>query len=625
MSALVLHFVIKMKRHQIQIVHALLFCLMVLFIFTTNILMQVAVSNVVFDTRYLALRYGKGRSAANGTRLQKEVYMMVGNTLKSEPPDKETKEIGQLLQSAHGVEYYVEEYRVEEGKGKYPPFVEYSPRNGPGEWGTAFSYKHTASEELQYREGLKRNGFNQLVSDRISVHRRLLDARLEDCKSLEYPDDLPSASVIICFHNEAWSTLLRSVHSVLDRSPEHLIREIILVDDASTQDHLKTPLKNYMSRLEKVKVVRHKTRQGLIRARLTGYEVAVGPTLVFLDSHIECFPGWLEPLLSRIQENPRTVPFPQIDVIHSRNFATGKSGRTEQFGVFRWKMLQFIWGNLSNERKSTLKSPADPIRSPTMPGGLFAIDKEWFTTLGTYDPGLLYWGGENMELSLKVWMCNGTLELLPCSHVGHVFRMRNPVSWDGAGTPVVTNAMRVAEVWLDEYKYLFYEQTSLIRGSSFGDVTDRKKLRDSLQCHDFRWYIENIYPECRILTVLNSGEVRSYSSPTMCLSAASNKTPGLCSCQSPVESKYWRLLPAGVLQDSNSQILCVMGGELIHDDCYRSTLINWTYTEENTLYLKKYDKCLTAGVNSSVHMATCDGRFNQKWVFEKSKFHNNMG
>jgi cellulose synthase/poly-beta-1,6-N-acetylglucosamine synthase-like glycosyltransferase len=53
------------------------------------------------------------------------------------------------------------------------------------------------------------------------------------CKKQKYPSNLPAASVVICFYNEDYNTLLRTVHSIMDRTPGSLLHEILLVDDNS--------------------------------------------------------------------------------------------------------------------------------------------------------------------------------------------------------------------------------------------------------------------------------------------------------------------------------------------------------------------------------------------------------
>lgn len=58
-------------------------------------------------------------------------------------------------------------------------------------------------------------------------------------------------------------------------------------------DHLKTRLDEYVAKLEKVRLVRGKKREGLIRARLLGASVASAEVLIFLDSHCECTKGFL--------------------------------------------------------------------------------------------------------------------------------------------------------------------------------------------------------------------------------------------------------------------------------------------------------------------------------------------
>lgn len=66
-----------------------------------------------------------------------------------------------------------------------------------------------------------------------------------------------------------------TIWSIVNRSPHQLIREIILVDDLSTDPKLKQPLDAFVKNLPvNVKIIRTNKREGLIRARLIGARAA---------------------------------------------------------------------------------------------------------------------------------------------------------------------------------------------------------------------------------------------------------------------------------------------------------------------------------------------------------------
>lgn len=49
------------------------------------------------------------------------------------------------------------------------------------------------------------------------------------------------------------------------------------------------------------------------------------------------------------------------------------------------------------------------------------------------------------------------MEIVTCSHVGHVFRKATPYTFPGGTGQIINkNNRRLAEVWMDEFKNFFY-------------------------------------------------------------------------------------------------------------------------------------------------------------------------
>ncbi|XP_033149259.1 putative polypeptide N-acetylgalactosaminyltransferase 9 isoform X2 [Drosophila busckii] len=513
----------------------------------------------------------------------------------------------------------------DDGKNVLDMPVEGLEKN-PGEMGKPVVLPKEMSPEMKKAvdDGWTNNAFNQYVSDLISVHRTLPDPRDAWCKdSARYLPNLPKTDVIICFHNEAWSVLLRTVHSVLDRSPKELIGKIILVDDYSDMPHLKKQLEDYFAAYSKVQIVRGAQRDGLIRARLLGAKHAQSEVITYLDSHCECTEGWLEPLLDRIARNSTTVVCPVIDVLDDTTLEYHyRDSSGVNVGGFDWN-LQFSWHAVPEREKKRHNSTAEPVYSPTMAGGLFSIDRKFFERLGTYDSGFDIWGGENLELSFKTWMCGGTLEIVPCSHVGHIFRKRSPYKWRSGVNVLKKNSVRLAEVWMDDYSKYYYQRIGNDKGD-FGDISERVRLREDLGCKSFKWYLDNIYPELFIPgDAVANGEIRSIHT-SMCVDAQSkseeDENPVIpFDCHGQGGNQYWMLSKAGEIR-RDSSCLDYAGKDVILFGCHGSKGNQfWAYRENSKqLHHGSSGKCLAINANKDkLIMEECDtDQLRQRWSLE---------
>lgn len=475
---------------------------------------------------------------------------------------------------------------------------------GRGRRGVAATLLPTEEETAKTLK--EKYGYNAFLSDKISLDRTIPDFRPRKCRDIVYPHDLPQISIIFIFVNEALSVILRSVHSAVNHTPVHLLKEIILVDDNSDDEQLKGPLEEYVNKRYPglIKIVRNQKREGLIRARLEGWKVATGEVIGIFDAHVEFTPLWAEPALSRIKENSKRIILPSIDNI---NYDTFKLEHYENFAHgYNWE----LWCMYINPHKQWWNEgdPCAPIRTPAMIGCSFVVNREYFEEVGLLDEGMDVYGGENIELGIRVWTCGGSMEVLPCSRVAHMARSNKPYD-SNISLHARRNALRVAEVWMDQHKssvYIAWNLPMKNHGINYGDISQRVALRERLQCKSFNWYLNNIYPQMKIYNdTLFYGELRNANVTHLCVDQGTkeNNSAILYPCHgwTPQLSRYTKegYLYLGDLGSSIEETRCMVDDTMnSHPQLLNCETVSsvsqktWNFVQNGSLINRATGRCL---------------------------------
>ena len=266
-----------------------------------------------------------------------------------------------------------------------------------------------------------------------------------------------------------------------------------------------------------------------------------------------------------------------------------------------------------------------------MAGGLFAIGRKFFFDIGGYDEGMDIWGAENLEMSFRVWMCGGELEILPCSRVAHIFRERH-ASYSfplGSSETITKNTLRTVHVWMDQYKQEYFKRRPYNRNVDFGDISERLALRKKLKCKSFDWYLTNIASEIVVSgkNVLGEGPIKNpHTSKCIDTEGRSNGEVKLYMCD---------------VNSPNQYILWTGRKEMMWDDDICLDVSDYSPGTSVMLYrchgmegnqLFSYDlksrairhdlshNCLTVGEKTLI-IDKCDSSsLYQQWEFEKTYF-----
>ena len=219
------------------------------------------------------------------------------------------------------------------------------------------------------------------------------------------PATWPHVSIIIPTHNRA-SQLERCLRSLCALEYPTASLEILIVDDAST-DETTTMLQRVIKETTiPIRVLSHATQQGVAICRNSGAEAARSPLLAYIDSDCVASPGWLKELVPVFQ--------------HADVAAVG--------GMIRAYERESMLGRYEDVRSSLFMgnrpqqvSLSGPLQY--LPTANFLVRRELWQQLGGFAP-LTF--GEDVDFCRRLLAHNAHILYIPQGIVYHDYRTKLP-------------------------------------------------------------------------------------------------------------------------------------------------------------------------------------------------------
>jgi GT2 family glycosyltransferase len=252
--------------------------------------------------------------------------------------------------------------------------------------------------------------------------------------------------------------------------------ELVVVDDASRDGSAEG-----LERLDpRVRVHRCEERIGVARARNLGARLSRGDVLLFADAHVEAAGAWRAELLAPLAQRGVAAVAPTLCELDCRESRGHGLALADVATNLEWLPLR----------------GRDPYPIPLLPGFFVATRRSTFVTVGGFDPGLVGYGMDDVEFSVRLWSLGWECLLVPVVEVGHLSTRAAPPVYQLDWATNLHNILRFGVVHygarrlreLFDY-YRWHDAFAETRGAVLrSDAVARRRRLRAVRARDDDWF-----------------------------------------------------------------------------------------------------------------------------------------